>query len=134
MGAAQGGQAPVKLVEKLLTKKGNSNEFVNDNAKYPKECDLFWDGAKDWQEKYEDVKLKTKSSTWPSWKDFKKYLTTFYRDDKPQLAITKLMQIDFYYDALNNYTTKQDYADFWIALLHLGLKVGDRFAPHAKIS
>lgn len=132
--AAQGGQAPVKLVEKLLTKKGNSNEFVNDNAKYPKECDLFWDGAKDWQKKYEDVKLKTKSSTWPSWKDFKKYLTTFYRDDKPQLAITKLMQIDFYYDALNNYTTKQDYADFWIALLHLGLKVGDRFAPHAKIS
>jgi len=133
--AAQGGQAPVKLVEKLLTKKGNSNEFINDNAKYPKECDLFWDGAKDWQKKYEDVKLKTNhSSTWPSWKDFKNYLTTFYRDDKPQLAITKLMQIDFYYDALNNYKTKQDYADFWIALLHLGLKVGDRFAPHAKIS
>ena len=132
--AAQGGQAPVKLVEKLLTKKGSSNEFVNDHTKYPKNCDLFWDGVKDWQKKYEDVKTKTKSSSWPSFKDFNKYLTIFYKDNKPQIAMTKLMQIDFYYDAIKNYTTDQDYADFWIALLHLGMKVGDRFAPHAKIS
>ena len=44
------------------------------------------------------------------------------------------MQIDFYYDAFTNYTSDQALADFWIALLHLGMKVGDRFAPHAKIS
>ena len=63
-----------------------------------------------------------------------RYINDFNKDKKPQLAITKLMQIDFYYDALNNYTSTQDYADFWIALLHLGMKVGERFAPHAKIS
>ena len=44
------------------------------------------------------------------------------------------MQIDFYYDAFHNYSSLKESADFWIALLHLGMKVGDRFAPHAKIS
>ena len=135
--AAQGGQAPVKLVEKLLTAKGSSNEFANDHTKYPKNADLFWDGVdgvKGWEKKYEFVKTKTKSSSWPSFDDFNKYLTIFYKDNKPQIAMTKLMQIDFYYDAIKNYKTAQDYADFWIALLHLGMKVGDRFAPHAKIS
>ena len=132
--AAQGGQAPVAQVVKLLHGKGSSKEFVNDHGKYPKNADLFWDGAKDWQKKYEFVKTKTNSSSWPSWEDFNKYLTIFYKDKKPQLAMTKLMQIDFYYDAINNYSSAQDYADFWIKLLHLGMKVGDRFAPHAKIS
>ena len=132
--AAQGGQAPVAQVVKLLHGKGSSKEFINDHGKYPKTADLFWDGAKDWQKKYEFVKTKTKSSSWDSWEDFNKYLTIFYKDKKPQLAMTKLMQIDFYYDAINNYSSTQDYADFWIKLLHLGMKVGDRFAPHAKIS
>ena len=85
-------------------------------------------------EKYEFVKIESNSTSWPSWEEFKQYLTDFYRDKKPQLAMTKLMQLDFYYDALNNYKSPQDYADFWISLLHLGMKVGDRFAPHAKIS
>ena len=132
--AAQGGQAPVAQVIKLLHGKGSSREFINEHGKYPKNADLFWDGVNDWQKKYEFVKTKTKSSSWPSWEDFNKYLTIFYKDKKPQLAMTKLMQIDFYYDAINNYKSAQDYADFWIALLHLGMKVGDRFAPHAKIS
>ena len=137
--AAQGGQAPVAQVMKLLHAKGTSKEFINDHKdkRYPKNADDFWDGVdgvKGWQEKYEFVKTKTKSSSWPSFKDFNKYLTIFYKDNKPQIAMTKLMQIDFYYDAIKNYTTDQDYADFWIALLHLGMKVGDRFAPHAKIS
>ena len=137
--AAQGGQAPVAQVMKLLHAKGTSKEFINDhkNKRYPKNADDFWDGVDGvmgWQEKYEFVKTKTKSSSWPSFKDFNKYLTIFYKDNKPQIAMTKLMQIDFYYDAIKNYTTDQDYADFWIALLHLGMKVGDRFAPHAKIS
>ena len=132
--SAQGGQAPVKLVEKLLSAKGSSREFTNDHNKYPKKVDAFWDSAKDWEKKYNFVKQKSNSSSWDSWKDFESYLTDFYKDKKPQLAMTKLMQIDFYYDAFKNYPQSQDLADFWIALLHLGMKVGDRFAPHAKIS
>jgi len=132
--AAQGGQAPVKLVEKLLTAKGSSKEFKNDHNQYPKKVDAFWDSAKDWEKKYNFVKQKSNSSSWDSWKDFESYITDFYKDKKPQLAMTKLMQIDFYYDAFKNYSSDQDLADFWIKLLHLGMKVGDRFAPHAKIS
>ena len=136
--AAQGGQAPVAHVIKLLHKKGSSKEFKNDHSKYPKFAengkDGFLDKAKDWKKKYEYVKATSKNSAWPTWDSFSTYILDFYKDKKPQLAMTKLMQIDFYYDALHNYSSAQDYADFWIALLHLGMKVGDRFAPHAKIS
>ena len=137
--AAQGGQAPTDLVQKLLHKKGSSKEFKNDHSdkRYPKNADDFWDKEDVFKKKYEFVKQKTKNSSWPDWDGddgFKQYLTDFYRLKKPQLAVSKLMQVDFYYDALNNYTSNQEYGDFWIALLHLGMKVGDRFAPHAKIS
>ena len=130
--AAQGGQAPVKLVEKLLHAKGGSKQFSNNHSNYPHKIDDT--NEKDWKKKYSYVKKETKNSTWPDWDEFKEYINNFNASKKPQLAISKLMQIDFYYDALNNYSSAQDYADFWIALLHLGMKVGDRFAPHAKIS
>ena len=89
-----------------------------------------------WKDKYEFLRLKVNSS-WPKWegpKGFCEYITNFYKKEKPQLAITKLMQITFFYAAYKIYPEKQDFADFCINLLHLGMKVGDRFAPHAKIS
>ena len=130
--AAQGGQAPVEQVLKLLKAKGSSNQFSNSHSNYPHEIDKK--NEKAWEKKYDYVKKQTKNTTWPDWNEFKEYINDFNKDKKPQLAITKLMQIDFYYDALNNYSSAKDYADFWIALLHLGMKVGERFAPHAKIS
>ena len=135
--AAQGGQAPVKHVEKLLHAKGNSTEFENNNGKYPHDAGKYSKQRADWKKKYEFVKTKSKSTSWESWDDFDEYITDFYeakKNPQPQLAVTKLMQIDFYYDALKNYSTDKELADFFIALLHLGMKVGDRFAPHAKIS
>ena len=130
--AAQGGQAPVALVEKLLKSKGSSKEFSNSHSKYPHEIDEK--NGKEWKKKYSYVKKQTNNSSWPSWDEFKDYINDFNASKKPQLGVSKLMQIDFYYDALQNYSSAQDYADFWISLLHLGMKVGDRFAPHAKIS
>ena len=127
--AAQGGQAPTNLVQKLLHKKGSSREFKNDHGSYPKQEDTL----KKWEKKYVFVKQKAGQS-WPSWDEFEDYLEDFYKDKKPQIAVSKLMQIDFYYDAFTNYATSRNSADFWISLLHLGMKVGDRFAPHAKIS
>ena len=130
--AAQGGQAPVEQVLKLLKAKGSSKEFSNSHSNYPHEIDKK--NEKAWEKKYNYVKKQTKNTSWPDWNEFMEYINDFKKDKKPQLAITKLMQIDFYYDALHNYSSAQDYADFWIALLHLGMKVGERFAPHAKIS
>ena len=73
--AAQGGQAPVKLVEKLLSAKGSSKEFINDHSKYPKveknKKDGFLDKEKDWKKKYEFVKLKSNNTSWPVWDSFK---------------------------------------------------------------
>ena len=132
--AAQGGQAPVAQVLKLLHAKGSSNEFKNDHGQYPKKVDAFWDAAKDWEKKYEFVKQKGRCTSWDSWNSFQNYITDFYKNKKPQLAVSKLMQIDFYYDAFSNYSSAKDFSDFYISLLHLGMKVGDRFAPHAKIS
>ena len=140
--AAQGGQAPVKLVEDLLNKNNQEDKFVNDWKNYPIKAEEkdkksgFWDQEEMWKDKYEFLRLKGNSS-WPKWegpKGFCEYITNFYKKEKPQLAITKLMQITFFYAAYKNYPKKQDFADFCINLLHLGMKVGDRFAPHAKIS
>ena len=130
--AAQGGQAPVAEVQKLLKAKGTSKEFKNEHSRYPHEINEK--NEKEWKNKYSYVKKETNNSSWPSWDEFKTYINEFNKLKKPQLGLSKLMQIDFYYDALKNYNTPQEYADFWIALLHLGMKVGDRFAPHAKIS
>tara|TARA_B100001769_G_C22071367_1_gene576668 strand:- start:19 stop:1497 length:1479 start_codon:yes stop_codon:yes gene_type:complete len=134
--AAQGGQAPVKLVEKLLTAEGTSKSFSNDHTKYPHDIDTYETHLGRWEREYNFVKTKTNNPSWPNWDEFNNYLNDFYLAKKPmpQLAVSKLMQVSFYYDALKNYKTNQSLADFWIALLHLGMKVGDRFAPHAKIS
>tara|TARA_B100000524_G_scaffold345256_1_gene243606 strand:+ start:39 stop:1541 length:1503 start_codon:yes stop_codon:yes gene_type:complete len=132
--AAQGGQAPVKDVLKLLHGKGSSKQFDNNNKSYPQKLSDYQKDADNWKNSYMEVKKKTGSASWPSWEDFQKYIGDLYRDKKSPIAVSKLMQIDFYYDVFKNYTSDQDYADFWIALLHLGMKVGEKFAPHAKIS
>ena len=133
--AAQGGQAPVKDVLKLLHGKGTSREFYNDNKSYPQKLTDYKKNANKWKHEYLDVKRNSNNTSWPSWDDFNEYIEDLYGDKKAPVAVAKLMQVDFYYDVFKNYSNdKQDYADFWITLLHLGMKVGKKFAPHAKIS
>ena len=62
--AAQGGQAPVALVEKLVKSKGSSKEFSNSHSKYPHEIDEK--NEKVWKKKYSCVKKQTDISSWPS--------------------------------------------------------------------
>ena len=52
-------------------------------------------------------------------------------DKTPYVAMSKLMHLNFFYDAFNIFGTEPE---FYTDLLHLGLKVGPKFAPHAKIS
>ena len=61
----------------------------------------------------------------------KKDLIKKIDEDKKFIAQTKLMMMHFFHDALKNYAKD---AEFWKDLLYLGMKVGKRFAPHAKIS
>ena len=132
--AAQGGQAPVKDVLKLLHGKGGSRKFDNNNKSYPQKLSDYQKDADSWKNRYMEVKSGSNNTSWPSWDDFDDYIGNLYRDKKGPIAVAKLMQIDFYYDVFKNYPNPQEYADFWIALLHLGMKVGEKFAPHAKIS
>ena len=66
------------------------------------------------------------------WDAFKLFIGKMYVDDKKIfVARAKLMHLHFFYDAINNYGSN---SEFWTDLLYLGMKVGERFAPHAKIS
>ena len=132
--AAQGGQAPVKDVLKLLHGKGTSRMFNNDNKSYPQKLTDYQKDSENFKNKYMNVRSTSNNTAWPLWNDFDDYIQDLYRDKKGPIAVAKLMQIDFYYDVFKNYPNPQEYADFWIALLHLGMKVGEKFAPHAKIS
>lgn len=132
--AAQGGQAPVKDVLKLLHGRGSSKKFDNNNKSYPQKLTDYQKDSKNFKERYMNVKSISKNTTWPAWDDYDEYIQGLYKDKKGPVAVAKLMQIDFYYDVFKNYKDPQDYANFWISLLHLGMKVGKKFAPHAKIS
>jgi len=129
--AAQGGQAPVALVEKLLRRKsGSTATYINDWHKFPQDANAFFTESKKYEKMYDVVKKYFNKPK--SYEEFKIYIGKFYADDKKKfIGMAKLMHLHFFYDAINNYATN---AEFWTDLLYLGMKVGERFAPHAKIS
>ena len=133
--AAQGGQAPVAEVQKLLKAKGSKASFINEWQKFPVECDNkqktgFWDKSDEWEKKYNIVSSFYKGPT-PKYEVWKKFITKFYADGKPFIAVSKLMHLSFFYDAIDNFGRNPE---FWTDLLYAGMKVGKRYAPHAKIS
>lgn len=129
--AAQGGQAPVALVEKLLRRKpGSSATYINDWHKFPKDVDTFHKESGKYEKMYNVVKKHIGKPL--DWEEFKLFIGKMYVDDKKIfVARAKLMHLHFFYDAINNYGSN---SEFWTDLLYLGMKVGERFAPHAKIS
>ena len=133
--AAQGGQAPLAEVEKLLHGKGSRAPFINKWQDFPLECDNkqktgFWDKTDEWEKKYNVVSsfYQGPSPTYEKWKEF---ITKLYADGKTFIAVSKLMHLSFFYDAIDNFGRKPE---FWTDLLYAGMKVGKRYAPHAKIS
>ena len=133
--AAQGGQAPVAEVQKLLKVKGSKASFINEWQKFPVECDNkqktgFWDKTDEWEKKYNVVSTfyQGPSPTYEKWKEF---ITKLYADGKTFIAVSKLMHLSFFYDAIDNFGRNPE---FWTDLLYAGMKVGKRYAPHAKIS
>jgi|TARA_S200002703_G_scaffold156876_1_gene163451 hypothetical protein len=129
--AAQGGQAPVKMVIELLRRKGRTT-FTNEYSKYPKNYKSFDKDSSKIEMWYNGVQKYSKSST--SYEKFKSLIVKLYSDGKEEIAISKLMQLHFFYDALTTYNDDKTGSEFWTDLLYFGMKVGDRFAPHAKIS
>ncbi len=129
--AAQGGQAPIDLVLKLV--KAKEFDKSNSSSKYPQDGDAFDKAASKWKKIYT---LVSKYASSPSQKmKFEKWqeqMLVLYVKDKRN-AIVTLMQLAFWYDALTQFDKN---VEFWTDLLYYGMKVTSRgmFAPHAKIS
>jgi hypothetical protein len=126
--AAQGGQAPVKMVDELLKRGSGNVTFVNDHKKYPQTVIEYSENSEKYSAMFASLSRYFKKSV--SYSDFEKNLYEVYDKDKRN-AIVKIMTLNFFADSLKNKSNKPE---FWTDLLYLGMKVGDRFSPHAKIS
>ena len=125
---ARGGQAPIAMVLKLLKNNGTNITFINDHNKYPKSGEEFINESSTFEDYYKVVKPYFKKTQ--TYSQFEKSISTLYKNKK-FIAQTKLMELHFFHDALKNYSKN---AEFWTDLLYLGMKIGEGFAPHAKIS
>ena len=128
--AAQGGQAPVDMVVKMLKGK----EFKKNHTSYPQTSEKLVEESSKYEKMY---KFITKgNSNAPSYNEFQLLLDPIYKKKKKN-AVAKLMHLAFWYDALTNYSSNTEKsAEFWTDLLYTGMKVTAKgeFAPHAKIS
>ena len=125
--AAQGGQAPVKMIQDLLKKSGPTS-FINDHNKYPQSIVEYQKEAKKYSDMYKFLGKYFKKSV--PYSEFESNLYAVYSKDKRN-AIVKLMTLNFFHDSLKNNSKNKE---FWTDMLYLGMKVGKRFSPHAKIS
>jgi hypothetical protein len=129
----RGGKAPVDLVETLLDKK-----FENNYSKYPNTLEEF--KKQGVQKKYETlfVKIKRKrvKTDIKNRKEFSQYIEDLFNSDETKnknIAISKLMQLEFLSEALE----QKDQKEFWTDMLYISLKknrkLSDIFAPHGKL-
>ena len=141
--SAQGGNAPVAFVNDLLREKNPKCTFENNNKQYPRTNAEFLkpsnSSIKYTQEHYEtwfnDVKkfFKKPDKNSRNYEDFYMYISGLYQKKSITGAIaaqSKLMALHFFYESLGTYAKNKE---FWLRMLYLGMKVGDRFAAHAKI-
>ena len=140
--AAQGGNAPVEMVTKLLQSKGGSkSKFKNDNKQYPRTALEFVKPTpnmyktSDYEKWFNVVSKYFKETGKPTKYDqFDVMIGKLYRlgmvSGGAPAAQTKLMTLHFFYESFTYYPKNKEY---WLKLLYLGMKVGKIFAPHAKI-
>ena len=127
--AAQGGQAPIDLVVKML----NGNTFNKSNTAYPQDADAFANDANKYEKMYKVVsKYASSRSQKMKVDDWMQGMMDLYRRDSRD-AIVTLMQLSFWHDAVLNHANNPE---FWTDLLYYGMKITSKgsFAPHAKIS
>ena len=131
--AAQGGNAPVGMALKHL-----GTGYDNKAAAMPKDGAVFDKESVKFKKMWDNIKGKMNNP--PKWDVFKEKIINLYDTDE-RSAKVKLLQLNFWSDALKALKSKKDdgkdsKAEWWKDLLYLGLKVGKQgqFAPHAKIS
>ena len=128
--AAQGGQAPIDMVVKML----NGKDFKKNFSEYPQTPEKLAEQSSKYEKMYKIVTKNINNA--PSYNEFELLLGSVYNKDKRN-AVAKLMQLSFWCDAINKFSSNTDKsAEFWTDLLYTGMKINPdkEFAPHAKIS
>ena len=141
--SAQGGNAPVAFVNDLLREKNPKCKFKNDNTEYPRTIQEFMKPElspkvkythDDFETWFNDVKkyFKKPDKHSKDYDAFYLYISGLYQKSSAGAiaAQSKLMALHFFYESLGTYAKDKE---FWLRILYLGMKVGDRFAAHAKI-
>ena len=141
--SAQGGNAPVAFVNDLLREKRPKCKYKNDNSEYPRTVQEFMKPElfpkvkythKDFETWFNDVKkyFKKPDKHSKDYDAFYLYISGLYQKSSAGAiaAQSKLMALHFFYESLGTYAKDKE---FWLRMLYLGMKVGDRFAAHAKI-
>ena len=130
--AARGGLAPLVLLMKLLKEKGGSGvTFKNDHNQYPTTSEQFMKESSTYEKYYKVVKPYFKKTQ--KYNQFEEHISNLYNQGGKGIYIaqTKLMMLHFFHDTLKNNAKNPE---FWTDILYLGMKVGEIFPPHAKIS
>lgn len=129
--AAQGGNAPIELVHKLV----KSKEFKKSHISYPKDPAAFLKQGTYYKKIYREVaKYASSASQKMKFEDWQQKIVSVYGGRKGERdAKVMLMELTFWYDALTKFAKD---SEFWTDLLYYGMKVTSKgaFAPHAKIS
>ena len=125
----KGGAAPVDLVEDLIQSRTRKKTFTNKHQEYPQTIEEFIDDNRDYKKMYNSLKKYIRGTT--SYDQFESMIRSMFESDSAKrraIAQSKLMQLNFFSDVLNVKS------EFWTDLLYMSLKVGERFAPHGKLS
>ena len=135
---ARGGKAEIKQVEKVvesLIKLKGGGTFKNKHQNYPDSLGAWGESngkniAK-YKKYFEHIQNKVTTDVRDS-DEFAKVIALIFSGDKPWVAQSKLMQLEFLYYAFHIKPEKK-YSEFWTDMLFLSIKKGDRFGPFAKL-
>ena len=141
--AAQGGNTPVDMVQKLLKTNVSNNTYSKNINDYPKSFKKFADEAEEYEKLYKIVKPYFNGA--PPFGGTGKSFVSRIKEEfdgktksgkKGVNATAKLMLLKFFGNAFK-ITNEDKKKEFWTDILYMGMKVGGKgkgeFAPHVKI-
>lgn len=123
----KGGKVVIKDLSDLMKNYGKS--FNNNYKKYPLTSENYERNKNEYKQLVNILKQKKVISSNISFNEFDDAILNLYENDKPYYAITKLMELKFLSAAIQI----NDQNEFWTDMYYLGLKVGNKFAPHGKL-
>ena len=141
--AAQGGNTPVDMIQKLLKANITSNTYSKNINDYPKSFEKFAEKSKEYEKLYDIVKPYFSGAP-PFGGTDKSFVTAIQEEfdgetksgKKGVNGTAKLMLLKFFGNAFK-ITNKDKKKEFWTDILYMGMKVGGKgkgeFAPHVKI-